>query len=99
MGDLSELRLRPRPVRCHRRHHALALHAGIRGPPAALRVAAEQIAGALEAAPVRIRAAQPDLYAVVEAGADRTGARWPCRRLGRSADADHRRIETTRRAA
>ncbi len=34
--DLSELRLRARPVRRDRGHHALDLHAGIRGPPAAL---------------------------------------------------------------
>ena len=34
--DLSELRLRARPVRRHRRHHAFDLHAGIRGSPAAL---------------------------------------------------------------
>ena len=33
---------------------------------------------------------------LVEAGADRTGARRPCRRLGRSADADHRRAEASR---
>ena len=36
MVDLSELRLRPRPVGRDRRHHAFDLHAGIRGPPAAL---------------------------------------------------------------
>ena len=36
MVDLSELRLCPRPVGRHRRHHAFDLHAGIRGPPAAL---------------------------------------------------------------
>ena len=34
--DLSELRLRPRPVRRDRGHHAFDLHAGIRGSPAAL---------------------------------------------------------------
>ena len=34
--DLSELRLRPRPVRRDRGHYAFDLHAGIRGPPAAL---------------------------------------------------------------
>ncbi len=36
MVDLSELRLCPWPVGRHRRHHAFDLHAGIRGPPAAL---------------------------------------------------------------
>ena len=36
MVDLSELRLRARPVRRDRGHHAFDLHAGIRGPPAAL---------------------------------------------------------------
>ncbi len=38
--DLSELRLCPRPVGRHRRHHPFDLHAGIRGPSAAVRVAA-----------------------------------------------------------
>ncbi len=36
MVDLSELRLRARPVGRDRGHHALDLHAGIRGSPAAL---------------------------------------------------------------
>ena len=99
MVDLSELRLRPRPVGRDRGHYAFDLHAGIRGPPAALRLVARQAAGAVEAASVRIRAPQSDLYAAVEARADRTRARRPCRRLGRSADADDRRPEAARRAA
>ena len=56
---LSELRLRPRPVRRHRGHHPLDLHAGVRGSPAALRLVPRQSAGAVAAAPVRVRAAQP----------------------------------------
>ena len=36
---LPDLRLRPRPVGRDRGHHALALHARVRGPPAALRLA------------------------------------------------------------
>jgi glutaminyl-tRNA synthetase len=62
MVHLSELRLRARPVGRDRGHHALDLHAGIRGPPAALRLAARQPAGAVAAAAVRVRAAQPDLH-------------------------------------
>src|SRR5258708_39561135 len=90
MVDLSKLRLRPWAVRCDRGDYPFDLHAGIRGPPAALRLAARQASGALETAPVRIRAAQSDLYAAVEAGSDRTGARRPRLGLGRSADADDR---------
>ena len=62
-------------------------------------MAARQAAGAVETAPVRIRAAQFDLHAAVEAGADPARARRPCRRLGRSAHADDRRPEAARRAA
>ena len=96
---LSELRLRPRPVRRDRGRHAFALHAGIRGPPAALRLVHRQPAGALAAAAVRVRAPQPHLHGAVQAGADRAGARRPCRRLGRSAHADARRLAPPRRAA
>ena len=99
MVDLSELRLRPRPVGCDRGHHPFDLHAGIRGSPAALRMAARQAAGAVKTASVRIRPAQPHLYAAVEAGADQAGAGRPRCGLGRSADADHRRLEAARRAA
>ena len=35
---LSDVRLRPRPVRLDRGHHPLHLHAGVRGPPPALRL-------------------------------------------------------------
>ena len=36
---LPDVRLRALPERCDRRHHAQHLHAGVRGPPAALRLA------------------------------------------------------------
>ena len=85
---LSELRFRPRPVGRDRGRHAFDLHAGIRGPPAALRLVPRQPAGAVAAAPVRIRAPQPQLHGAVEARADRAGARRPRERLGRSAHAD-----------
>ena len=97
--DLSELRLRARPVRRDRGHHAFDLHAGVRGSPAALRLVPRQPAGAVAAAPVRVRAAQPHLHGAVEARADRAGARRPCQRLGRSAHADARRPAPPRRAA
>ena len=97
--DLSELRLRARPVGRDRGHHAFDLHAGIRGSPAALRLVPRQPAGAVAAAPVRVRAAQPHLHGAVEARADRAGARRPRQRLGRSAHADARRAAPPRRAA
>src|SRR3954449_833673 len=99
MVDLSELRLRAWAVGRDRRDYAFDLHAGIRGPQAAVRLAAREIAGTIEAASVRIRAAQSELHATLEAGVDRTGSGWPRRRLGRSTDADHRRIEAARRPA
>ena len=97
--DLSELRLRARPVGRDRGHHAFDLHAGVRGSPAALRLVPRQPAGAVAAAPVRVRAPQPDLHGAVEARADRAGARRPRQRLGRSAHADARRAAPPRRAA
>src|SRR5258706_15741426 len=99
MVDLSKLRLRAWAVRCDRGNYPFDLHVGIRGPPAALRLAARQAAGAVETAPIRIRPAQSDLYAIVETGSHRTGARRPRRRLGRSADADDRGPEAARGAA
>ena len=99
LEHLSELRFRPRPVGRDRGHHPFDLHARIRGPPAALRLVPRQPAGAVAAAPVRVRAAQPDLHGAVEARADRAGARRPRHRLGRSAHADARRPAPARRAA
>ena len=49
---LPDLRLRPRAVRRDRGHHALHLHPRVRGPPAALRLAHRQPAGAVAPAPV-----------------------------------------------
>ena len=80
--DLSELRLRARPVGRDRGRHAFDLHARIRGSPAALRLVPRQPAGAVAAASVRVRAAQSHLHGAVEARADRAGARRPCRRAG-----------------
>ena len=97
--DLSELRLRARPVRRDRGHHPLDLHARIRGSSAAVRLVARQSAGAVAPAPVRVRAAQPHLHGAVQARADRAGARRPRQRLGRSAHADDRGAAPPRRAA
>ena len=46
---LSDLRLRARAVRRDRGHHALDLHAGVPGPPAALRLVHREPAGARRA--------------------------------------------------
>ena len=81
--DLSELRLRARPVGRDRGHHAFDLHAGIRGSPAALRLVPGKPAGAVAAAAVRVRAAQPHLHDAVEARADR---RWCATAMSRGWD-------------
>ena len=47
--DLPDLRLRARPVRRDRGHDALAVHAGVRQPPAALRLVGREAPGALAA--------------------------------------------------
>ena len=99
MVHLPELRLRARPVGRDRAHHALDLHAGVRGPPAALRLVPREPAGPVAAAPVRVRAPQHDLHGAVEARADGAGAGRARLGLGRSAHAHHRRPAPPRRAA
>ena len=84
---LPDLRLRPRAVRRDRGHHALHLHAGVPGPPAALRLVHRQPAGALAPAPVRVRPAQPHPHRPLEARAPAPRQRGPRARLGRPADA------------
>ncbi len=85
---LPDLRLRPRPVRRDRGHHALDLHARVRGPPAALRLVHREPAGAVAAAAVRVRAAQPQLHRPVEALPAEARERRARARLGRPAHAD-----------
>ena len=96
---LPELRLRARPVGRDRAHHPLHLHAGVRGPPAALRLVHREPARAVAPAPVRVRAPQHHLHGAVEARADPAGARRPRLGLGRPAHAHHRRPAPARRAA
>ncbi len=95
---LSELRLRARPVGRHRGRHALHLHTGVRGPPAALRLAHRQPPRSVAAQAVRVRPPQHDLYGALQARADRAGARRARVGLGRSAHADPRRPAPPRRA-
>ena len=73
------------------KHHPLALHARVRGPPAALRLAARQPAGAVAPAADRIRPAEPDLHGDEQAQAAAARRREARLRLGRPAHADHRR--------
>ena len=91
LEDLSELRLRARPVGRHRAHHAFHLHAGVQGPPSALRLVPGRSSGAVAPAPVRVRAAEHHLHRALQARADRAGARRPRVGLGRPQDADTRR--------
>src|SRR5579885_681286 len=63
-----------------------------------LRLADRAPAGAVAAAAIRVRPAQPELYGAVEAVSDAAGAGGPRLRLGRSAHADPRRAAAARRA-
>ena len=87
---LPDLRLRARPVGRDRGRDPLDLHARVRGPPAALRLADRAPAGAVAPPPVRVRAAQPHLHRALEAGPPAARRRGPRPRLGRPADADDR---------
>ena len=60
--------------RLDRGHHALDLHAGVREPPAALRLVPRR-AGHLPPAADRVRPAEPDLHRDEQAPAARAGAR------------------------
>ena len=84
---LPDVRLRARPVGFDRRHHPLHLHAGVRGPPAALRLV-RRAARHLSSAADRVRPAQPHLHPAEQAQAAHAGAGGPRARLGRSAHAD-----------
>ena len=84
---LPHVRLRARPVGRDRAHHALHLHAGVRGAPAALRLVHPEPAGAGRAAPVRVRAPQPHAHRAQQARADAAGQRGRRARLGRPAHA------------
>ena len=77
-----DLRLCARPVGRHRGRDALALHAGVRRPPPALRLAAGARAGRLPAAPVRVRPARHDRHDPLQARAHPPGRRRAMWRAG-----------------
>ena len=85
---LPDVRLRPRPVGRDRGRHPLALHARVRGPPAALRLADREPARPVATAPDRVRPAQPDPHGALEALPAAARHRGPRPRLGRPAHAD-----------
>ena len=85
---LPDLRFRARTVGRDRGGDALALHARIRRPPPALRLADRQPAGAGAPAPVRVRPPQPRPYGALQAATDPAGRGGACRGLGRSPVAD-----------
>ena len=99
LAHLPDLRLRAWPVGCDRGRHALAVHARVRGPSAAVRLADRASAGAEPAAPVRVRAPQSVAHHPVQAPPDPAGRGRPRPRLGRSPDADARRAAPARGAA
>ena len=89
--DLPDLRHGARAVGRDRGRDALDLHPRVRGPPAALRLARRQPAGAARPPPVRVRAAQPHLHRAVEAVPAQARPGRVRARLGRPADADDQR--------
>ena len=95
---LPDVRLRAHAVGCDRRHDAFALHARVRGSPAALRlVPRPALAGAAEpAAADRVLAREPDVHRDEQAQAQAARRRQARRRLGRSAHADARRHPSPR---
>ena len=80
---LSHVRLGARALRLPRARHALDLHAGVRGPPAALRLVPRR-ARRLSPAADRVRAAQPEPHRDEQAPAPGAGGRPPRDGLGRS---------------
>ena len=85
---LPDVRLHAPAVGCVRGHHALALHAGVRGPPPALRLVpgAPEVRGA--AAADRVRAPQRHPHGAEQAQAAGAGRGRLRGRLGRPAHAD-----------
>ena len=84
---LPHVRLGPRSVGLDRGHHALDLHARVRGPPAALRLVPRSARHASPAAD-RVRAAEPHPHDHEQAEAARARAAGARLRLGRPAHAD-----------
>ena len=75
MVHLSDVRFRALPERLHRRHHALHLHAGVRGAPPALRLdSGKPRPAAPAAASIRIRPPEPQLHRDEQAQAAAAGA-------------------------
>ena len=84
---LPDVRLRASAVGCARAHHALAVHAGVRGSSAAVRLAGQQPGVGRSGQPSaadRVRAAEPELHGheQAQAAAARAAGRVG---LGRSA--------------
>ena len=92
---LSDLRFHPRPIRLDRADHPFDLHAGVREPPAALRLVHPRV-GHLRPAADRVRPAQSDLHGDEQAAAAGAGQGGVRQRLGRSADADDLRAAPPR---
>ncbi len=96
---LPDVRLRAPAVGRDRAHHALALHARIRGSSPALRLARVQPQRRVRrraAAADRVREAESQLHGDEQAEAPAARAARPRVGLGRSADADHQRPQAAR---
>ncbi len=93
---LPDVRLRAPPVRRSRADHALAVHARIRGSPAALRLARQQPDRHRSSEADRVRPPESELHGDEQAKA--AAARGAASRVGvgRSADADDQRPQAPR---
>ena len=87
---LSDVRLRPWRERLDRADHALDLHARVRRASSAIRLVYRETRDFSEP-PVRVRAAESDLYDDEQAQAASVGAGRYRDGLGRSPDADDQR--------
>ena len=93
---LPDVRLCARPVRFHRGDHPFHLHAGIRGPPAAVRLVHRASCRYLSHRS-QIEFARLNLtYTVLSKRVLISWCRRACQRLGRSAHADHLRVAPAR---
>ena len=93
---VSDVRLRASDLGRARRHHALALHARVRGSPAALRLGHRHARHRVPPAADRVRAAEPELHGDEQAQAAAAGGGRARVRLGRPAHADDHRHAAAR---
>ncbi len=96
MEDLPDVRLRARPVRCVRRHHAFALHARVRGSPTAVRLVPRPARTRAQTQADRVLASQSRVCTHQQAQAEPARRGRTGQRLGRPAAGDTHRHASPR---